>query len=317
MTEKIVVTSGGKFTDVDALACAVAYAELLRLQGKDATAVLLPQLNHTITTMVRGLNPAFETVPPVGEMAYALVDISDPAWVEPFVDLAKVSAVFDHHFGYETFWCERIGEAAHIEMIGAAATLIWEAWVQAGLEEKISPVSANLLAIAIVSNTLNFKADVTSDRDRDAFARLARHTTLPDGWVSLYLDEVEAEISAHLADLLPHDTKPVALPSFDQLVYVSQIEVRDGVDFLRNNKEHILAFMRREPSPYCFTDIPSMHDGRTYIVAEHEQVQRVLSETLNITFTDNMAVVYSCMLRKVILKELLREKGNDTTQQVV
>jgi len=300
----IVVTSGGSFTDVDALACAVAYAELARLQGKDAVAVLPRPLNHTITKMVQDQRPVFLKVAPTDVSGYVLVDISNPTWVEPFVDHAKVVAVFDHHFGYEDYWRERIGDAAQIEMIGAAATLIWEAWVAAGLEDKISATSANLLSIAIVSNTLNFKVPITSDRDHTAFAALAIHTTLPQGWVGKYLAEVEASIGGDLADILPNDLKIETFAEFDQPIHIAQVEVYDGLAFLTANKQKLIDFMHHQPSPYAFVDIPSMGDEHTYLLAENKEVQDLLSQKLGVSFADNVAVTPTLMLRKMIIKRL-------------
>ena len=39
MEEKIIVTSGNRYIDIDAYASCIAYANLLRLKGKNAIAV--------------------------------------------------------------------------------------------------------------------------------------------------------------------------------------------------------------------------------------------------------------------------------------
>ena len=41
----IVVTTGQAFADIDAVGCAIAYAELLRVEGKSAEVVLPGTLN--------------------------------------------------------------------------------------------------------------------------------------------------------------------------------------------------------------------------------------------------------------------------------
>ena len=50
-----------------------------------------------------------------------------------------------------------------IEMVGSAATLIAEKFLHA--TTSTSPESAALLYSAIISNTINFQANVTTDRD--------------------------------------------------------------------------------------------------------------------------------------------------------
>ena len=82
---KIVVTSGQPFTDIDALACAVAYAELLRLTKKDAVAILPGPLNKTITEKIRKWKLNYSTKPYSKNANYILVDISDPEYFAKFV----------------------------------------------------------------------------------------------------------------------------------------------------------------------------------------------------------------------------------------
>lgn len=300
----LIVTSGGTYTDVDALASAIAYGELLQVQGKEAVAVLPGALNHTITKMVEDLRPSFEKVASSDVGEYVLVDISNPAWVEPFVDHDKVVAVFDHHFGYEEYWKEKIGDAAHIEMIGAAATLVWEAWVAAGVADQISAATASLLSIAIVSNTLNFKVAITSERDHKAFADLSLRGRLPEGWIAAYLQEVEEGIGRDLEAMLKNDMKVETFPEFDLPFHIPQIEVYDGLGFLRDNKQKVLDFLGKEPSPYTFADIPSMGDEHTYLLAENNEVQDFLAKKLGVSFSDNVAATPTLMLRKMILKSL-------------
>ena len=57
--EKIIVTSGQPFTDIDALACTLAYTELLNLEGKNAFAVLPGPLNKSITEKIKSWNLDF------------------------------------------------------------------------------------------------------------------------------------------------------------------------------------------------------------------------------------------------------------------
>ena len=306
--EKIIVSSGGTYTDPDALGSAIAYAELLRLQGNDAYAVLPGPLNHAITDMVRALQPQFLTTPPAGEAAYVLVDISNPDWVEKFVDLDKVIAVLDHHHGFESYWKERIGNQAKIEMIGAAATLVWEAWVASGHAHRISPSSANLLMIAIVSNSLNFKVAITSERDHAAFRELQKHGTLRAGWVEQYLQEVESALANDLENLLPHDTKTETIPQLEKPVLISQIELYDGKRFLDTYQERLLAFLRQQSTPYTFADLPSMGEECTYFVAENPRVQELLAQHFHVHFENSIARYPTIILRKMILKKLLEEQ---------
>ena len=110
------------------------------------------------------------------------MDVSEPSHIASAVYMDKVVEVYDHHYGYADYWEKRIGDKAKIEMIGACATFIWEEFVLRNQSEDISDISANLLYTGIISNTLNFNASVTHERDITASNQLKKIITLPDNW---------------------------------------------------------------------------------------------------------------------------------------
>ena len=104
-----------------------------------------------------------------------LVDASDSIGISPRINRKNVIDVIDHRplhekhaFPHATF---------HIEMVGSSATLIAEKFY---LEKiVISPESAALLYSAIISNTVNFKATVTTERDTIMTNWLLQFLVLP------------------------------------------------------------------------------------------------------------------------------------------
>jgi len=56
---------------------------------------------------------------------FVLVDVSDYQHFDPAVVLEQVVEVIDHHPGFENYWAQKLGSAADILPIGAAATLIF------------------------------------------------------------------------------------------------------------------------------------------------------------------------------------------------
>lgn len=133
---KIVVTAGDKYTDIDVLACAVAYTELLKSDGKNAEAVLRGPLNKSITDEIRKLNYDYKTEF-TGADAFVIVDVSHPDYIANFVKEDKIVELYDHHTGFEKHFKKLLGNNSHIELIGAAATLIWEEFKKRGMSKKI------------------------------------------------------------------------------------------------------------------------------------------------------------------------------------
>lgn len=130
--KNIVVTSGQAFADIDAVGCAIAYAELFRLEGKPAEAVFPGVLNNSVTESVKAWGLEYLTDPTDPDTQYVLVDISDLQYVAACTRQGTVIEVYDHHPGFESYWKEKIVADAHIEPIGAAATLIWEEFKKRG-----------------------------------------------------------------------------------------------------------------------------------------------------------------------------------------
>src|SRR3989338_2413616 len=93
-----------------------------------------------------------------------LVDASDLNGLEGKISAEKVIEIIDHRKIHEA---DKFSKAkAQIELVGAAATLVAEKFIQNKVD--ISKESATLVYGAIISNTLNFKGSVTTDRDKVA-----------------------------------------------------------------------------------------------------------------------------------------------------
>lgn len=221
---RIIITAGSAYTDIDALACSVAYAEFLRLMGRDAVSVLEAPLNSTISNIIRSWALNFETeyiANPLDQ--FVLVDISNPEHFEKFVNRERIIQVFDHHYGFETFWKERLNENSVIEEVGSCATLIWEQFKKFGKSDQISILSANLVYCSIISNTLNLKASITKTRDLQAMQELNHYIDLPSNWTDIYYSEVENKIIEDPIAAIQLDTKRLLIKSTN--LTIAQLEL--------------------------------------------------------------------------------------------
>ena len=302
--KKIIITAGETFNDIDVLACAIAYKELLELEGKVAEVVLPGPLNNSITTTVKSWPIKFLTTPSTSNFDCVIVDISEPEYLARFATLESIVEIYDHHFGFEKFWQERLGEKSHIESIGACATLIWEQFKKRGLAEKISQLSANLLYTAILSNTLNFGAKITNNRDIEAFAELQKYINLPKNWQEIYFQEVEDGLNGNVKEVLINDTKTKVLPGINQKVQIGQLEIWRADKFLAENIIKIFETFKTFNNPCWFLNLVSIAESKNYIITDNSEVQKILAKYLNITFTDNIGTTDRLWLRKEIIKKI-------------
>lgn len=296
----IVVTSGSAYLDIDAYACCIAYAELLNLQGVEARAVSSAPLNASITASVLGGPVSLDSYVLQAGDEFVLVDVSDYHHFDLRVILDQVVEVIDHHPGYEQYWAERLGTAADIRPIGAAATMVFQRWQAAGLLPRISAQSAALLATAILDNTLNFSGQMTAKQDIEAYAVLAQGANLAANWPEQYFLECQGAIEADLQAALAADLKCFNTDSNLPQVF-AQMTVWDADGLLQNHRNEISCWMAGQGDDWLLNVI-SIRDRQSCLLAEPAISQKKLSRLLPLNWQASMAVVKPSMLRKELLK---------------
>lgn len=301
----IVVTTGQAYADIDAVGCAIAYAELLRLEGKNVEVVFPGALNNSVTDSVKAWGLDYLTAPTHPDTEYVVVDISEPAHIATCTNQGTITEVYDHHPGFEKYWQEKIGRNAHIEPIGAAATLIWEQWKKRDHAEHITQKSARLLAVAILSNTLNFGALITHERDHQAFAELQSVAMLSDEWIAHYFIEQETAIMKDGRQSIINDTKVFTLPNLPYAFTIGQLELWDGSAFLENNLETIQSALESFGHDHWIISIPSLSEKKNHFYTKNEEIKALFSKGLRITFDGDFATSERLWLRKEILKKLI------------
>ncbi len=205
--------------DLDGLSCAVAYAELLGLQGFRARAWIStppdPEAAYAVARLGIDVDPS---EPQLGS-AIALVDASDLRGLPVSLDPERVVEVIDHRLhqrAAELFPNAKI----QIEAVGAAATLVWERFHVGG--HIPTATSAQLLQAAIVSNTQNLRGSVTTERDRAALVALREIAPLPDEFIAGQFDARRRAILADLAASIWRERKDFDHP--DGTYSLSQLE---------------------------------------------------------------------------------------------
>lgn len=115
---------------------------------------------------------------------FVLVDTADPDAIEPSIPPEKVIEIYDHR--QLVFVDKFVNSKNKIGLVGSCATLISEEFQKNNL--KPSTNTAIYLYSAIISNTINFKNSVTTQRDKDAVKWL-------EGFLSLSTDYIKQMFS--------------------------------------------------------------------------------------------------------------------------
>ncbi|MET1033476.1 MAG: DHH family protein, partial [Candidatus Saccharimonadales bacterium] len=207
----------------------------------------------------------------------------------------------DHHPGLEDFWHQRIGDHALIERVGAACTQVAEKWEAAGLIDQISETSARLLMCGILDNTLNFGADITTERDHKAYEMLKKYANLPEDWPVQYFRDCQQVILQDLASSLTKDTKTPLLRTYPHPTAVGQFALWDA-GAIAKESEAIFRQVISNVEPHWFMNAISIAEKKSYFITDVPEMKQWLTDTLGVTFTDNIAEADRMWLRKEILK---------------
>lgn len=292
-----IVTAGQAFVDIDALACGIAYAELL---GSDAKLILPGSLNATVSKTIRSFDLNFaSTYQDSDKDEFILVDVSNPRFFANFVNEARVTEVWDHHQGFENHWQQKLGNH-NIEAVGACATLIWEEFEKSN--QPISELSANLLYTAIFSNTLNLSSHNTTSRDIEAFNKILPHTNLPDDWIEIYYQETQADILRNIEHAIKNDTKELSI--MGQTVTIAQLEFWQASDFLSIDNLEDLVQNLLGKNEIWFLTIPCISENKNYFITKSPKAQQLLSDAIGATFAGNIGSNNHVLLRKEIINIL-------------
>lgn len=294
------ITSGASYLDIDAYACCIAYAELLNLQGIPACAVSSAKPNASVSKTVLDWGRAFQKHEPSLADEFILVDVSDYHHFDPLVVLDQVVEVIDHHPGFENYWAKKLGSAADIRPIGAAATQVFQRWQASGLLGKISEQSAALLATAILDNTLNFTSQMTTAADIDAYADLSLRGKLAKDWPEHYFLECQGAIESDLTNALATDLKRMKPESNLPRVF-AQMTVWDADTLLQKHRPTINRWMAAQGEDWLL-NIISIRDRKSCLLAEPLPSQQKLSHLLTLDWIAGMSVLTPSILRKELLK---------------
>lgn len=293
--------------DLDGVAGVMAYGEFLRTKGKNAvvgiigepddeTKYILDRFGFEYPPMILNADNFAEVI---------LVDASDLNGLEGKISAEKVIEIIDHRKVHEA---DKFPKAkAQIEFVGAVATLVAEKFIKNNVD--ISKESATLVYGAIISNTLNFKGGVSTDRDKETAAWLNKVAKLPDDfWKELFI--AKSDLSGKkLAERIKGDFAWFMLG--DKKVGIAQIEMIGAKKLVNERSDEIVQVLdkiKKEMTlDFIFQNTIELEDAKNFFVAHDSQTQKLLEKVLQVQFAGVVAERPNLIMRKEILPFLKQE----------
>jgi ADP-ribose pyrophosphatase YjhB (NUDIX family) len=170
----------------------------------------------------------------------------------------------------------------------------------------ISRESAIFLYCAIASNTLNFNAKVTTQRDRDIYDWLGSQTDIPTNLVERMFKFKSIFDDESFKQTIIGDFKEIKLGN--KLLGLGQLEVVGLDDILKLRKQQILDLLndlqKDKGTTFIFLSAVDLVSAKNIFITNHEPTKDLLESVLGISFNGNdMAEKSGVILRKELIPE--------------
>ena len=288
--------------DVDGIGCMYAYSELLRKNGEDADYYFEGKLKKEAEIILEKYKIQLNEKMMVNDDDdIIMVDNNELNFLPDCIKKEKIVEIIDHHTRCK--WIDEMPKIkCQIEFIGAAATLVAERYKK----QEIVPSreAAILLYYGIISNTMNLKIKMTTDRDKE----MAR-------WLKSFVPEINDDITreifikkSEIGDNLEEEMEIGFKNRFVSIKWsIGQLEVADAENFISkyyNDMQDIMNRVSKENDiDYISVNIMDVLNGYNIIIAGNERTKDMLAENFKaFKFENMMAKSYEFYSRKEIVK---------------
>lgn len=300
--------------DLDGVAGVIGYAEFLQKSGKNVVAAIIGEPHEEAQYVLDKFGIEYpRSIPNANDFdQIILVDASEINGLEGKIAPEKVIELIDHRSNHEAD--KFVNAKSQIELVGAAATVIAEKYIQSKIE--ISKESAILLFAAIISNTLNFKGSVSSNRDKAAVVWLNETAKLPENfWKELFLAKSDLT-GPKLAHRIEHDFAWFNMA--DKKVSIAQIEIIGAKKLAEERAEEIVGVLDKLKAElnldFIFLNAVDLSEEKNFFVTNDQETKKLLEKILGIKFSGNVAQRQGLIMRKQItplLKKYLEKNNNN------
>lgn len=291
--------------DIDGISLMYAYTELLRKKGEQAEYYFEGTMKKEAEIVLQKFNIKLNTAMRIeNEDKIVLVDTNYLTEIPKVIENENIVEIIDHH--NKDSWLESRNDIkVQIELIGAAATLVAERFKNENI--KISRESAILLYYGIISNTMNLKIKLTSQKDIEMANWLKQQT--PE-----ITDEITTQIFVEKSQIGDSLREEMEVEFKDQFMSISwlmgQLEVANVEDFLNNYEQdikNILKIVSQEKNvEYISVNCMDIINGYSVIVAENEKTAEIISNAIGLKFENLKGKTNELVSRKEIVK-VMRE----------
>ena len=286
--------------DLDGTSCALAYAHFLREQGIDAEGIIFgsPQSEVNYFVEHHGIHIPTQEEDVIGDWSnFILVDASSMKGIPQPVIAEKVIEIIDHRAGGEPE-IEFPNAQIQNELVGAAATLVTERYMQA----RIKPLREHALLLygAIHHNSLNFLATNTSRRDHDAAHFLEQEYDFDKKIIEKMFQYATQKILDNPAKAIEDDGKEFGkgytVGAYQLIVWGDEIVTRKG-----ELQEAVCRISTANEESWAILNIVDVASGKGFVYCTHTEYAQSVAAALGGPLADQWVYLDKALLRKQIM----------------
>ncbi len=283
--------------DLDGVACAFGYADLLNKQNINAQACVFGNPQSEVQYFVKKENIAlnyFNNDISSNWNKFILVDASSMKGMPIVVKPELVQEIIDHRVSEPKK--EFPNAIIQNELVGAAATLIVERFIKLNLLPEYK--NAKLLYGAIFHNTLNFITSNSTKRDKVAVEFLETNFGFSQTLINNMFDYSSKEIINNLHDSIISDAKQFGEFNFYQLamsdIVPESLELSLSRTIMQEDIMH--------PCQWSILNIVDVNKKLSYLYVSSIIGQKIVSKNLDCNFIKNWAIVPATLRKEIIPK---------------
>lgn len=286
--------------DMDGISLMYAYTEFLRKKNENAEYYFEGTMKKEAEIVLKTFNINLNNIAKIeNDDKIVLVDTNYLSKISKNIKPENIVEVIDHH-NKESWLAENPNIKTQIEPIGAAATLVAERFKNEDID--ISKESAILLYYGIISNTMNLKIKLTSQRDIEMAKWLKSK-------VPKITDEITTEIFIKKSQIGDNLRIEMEVESKDQFMTISwsigQLEIANVENFLDKYENDIRKILDRvcveNNVDYISVNCMDIINGYSVIIARDEKTAKVIYDAVGYEFKDLKAKTDELVSRKEIV----------------
>lgn len=287
--------------DMDGISLMYAYTEFLRKKGEEAEYYFEGTMKKEAEIVLEKFNINLKNISKIeNDDKIVLVDTNYLSEISKAIKQDNIVEVIDHH-NRESWLDKNPNLKIQIELIGAAATLVAERFKKENID--ISRESAILLYYGIISNTMNLKIKLTSQKDIEMANWLK--SKVPE-----INDEITTEIFVKKSQIGESLREEMEVEFKDQFMTISwsmgQLEVANVEDFLNKYEDDIRKILDtvsiENDVEFISVNCMDIINGYSIIVARDEKTAKLISGAVGFEFNDLKARTNELVSRKEIVK---------------